>query len=114
MLSEHDALIVGSPCWAGSSGITGVAAPLVKVLKKLPDNSLKDKACGGIAVHAKYGGAATLKHLKKLLSSKGCDNFVTAPVVKAGVLMNLYKGPSVIKPDEEKLKNFGAKFIKKQ
>jgi flavodoxin len=114
MLSENDAIIVGTPCWSGSIGISGVATPIVKVLKKLPDNSLKDKTCGGIAVHAKYGGEATLNHLRRLLSSKGCENLITAPVVKAGVLMSLYKGPSVKKSDEEKLKEFGEKFINNQ
>jgi len=55
-LKNYDSLIVASPCWGGSSGITGVAFPLVNILKKLPSDSLKDKLCGGVAIHAKYGG----------------------------------------------------------
>jgi len=109
-LKNYDSLIVASPCWGGSSGITGVAFPLVNILKKLPSDSLKDKLCGGVAIHAKYGGKGTLKHIERLLLSKGCINFKIGPVVKAGVLMSLYKGPSVKKSDELILKQFGIEF----
>lgn len=109
-LKNYDSLIVASPCWAGSSGITGVAFPLVTVLKKLPSESLKGMLCGGVAIHAKFGGEGTLKHIERLLLSKGCSNFKIAPVVKAGVLISLYKGPSVKKSDELILKQFGIDF----
>lgn len=111
MIHDFDSLIIASPCWAGSSGITGVAFPLVNVLKKLPKESLKDKLCGGIALHARFGGDGTIQHIKKLLSKKGCENFKAAPIIKAGVLMSLYKGPSVKKTDEEVLKSFGKEFV---
>ena len=52
----------------------------------------------------------TLKHIERLLLSKGCINFKIGPVVKAGVLMSLYKGPSVKKSDELILKQFGIEF----
>lgn len=112
-LNDYDSLIVASPCWAGSSGITGVAFPLVNVLKKLPAESLKNKFCGAIAIHAKFGGEGTLKHIEKLLSNKGCMDLMFAPIIKAGVLMSLYKGPSVKKDDELILKQFGIDFAQK-
>ena len=55
VIHDCNAFVVGTPCWKGSTGLGGVASPLVNVLKKLPHNSLKGKICGGIAVHAKYG-----------------------------------------------------------
>lgn len=112
IIHDYESLIVASPCWAGSSGVVGVAAPLVKVLKNLPTESLKDKLIGGVAIHAQTGGEATLSHLEKLLSRKGCENFKSAPVIKAGVLMSLYKGPSVSQTDKERLSAFGREFVK--
>jgi len=109
-IQNFDSLIIASPCWAGSSGITGVAFPLVNVLKKLPENSLKNKYCGGIAIHARFGGEGTLKHIEKLLIKKGCNKFKPAPIIKAGVLMSLYKGPSVKKKDEILLEQFGFNY----
>lgn len=111
MLYNSDSFIVATPCWAGSSGIIGVAKPLIDIINKLPDGSLKGKLCGGIAVHARSGGKTTLSHLQRLLSKKGCENFKAAPVIKAGVLMSLYKGPSVNKADEEQLISFGKEFV---
>ncbi|WP_068475729.1 flavodoxin family protein [Saccharicrinis aurantiacus] len=110
MLSDYDALIVGTPCWAGSSGIAGVASPVIKAIKSIPENELQGKLCGGVAVHAKYGGESTLRHLEKLLSQKGCESLLTAPVVKAGTLMSILKGPSVTKEAEEELRKFGEGF----
>ncbi len=66
--------------------------------------------CGGIAIHAKYGGKATLAHLKKLLTNKSCENFNLGPVVKAGTLGSIFKGPSVTKADEELIRDYGKEF----
>lgn len=111
-IAQYDAFVVGTPCWGGSSGMTGVATPIIKVLKKLPENSLIDKLCGGIAVHAKYGGAATLSHLEKLMEKKGCTELKKAPIAKAGVLTSIVKGKSVSKADEDVLREFGQEFIR--
>ena len=111
MISDYDAFIVGSPCWAGSVSSTGVAAPLVKALKSLPENILKGKLCGGIAVNAQYGGETTLSHIKDLLSMKGCEKFSSGPIAKAGSLMlSLVKGPSVKKADEDLFRAYGIEF----
>lgn len=111
MINDYESLIVASPCWGGCSGIMGVAKPLVSILKNLPPESLKGKFCGGVAIHAKYGGESTLNHLKKLLSRKGCESFKPSPVIKAGTLLSLFKGPSVSKTDEERLKSYGKDFF---
>ncbi len=111
MISDCESLIIASPCWAGSIGVFGLARPLIDILKKIPDDSLKAKKIGGVAIHAKYGGEATLKHMEKLMAQKGGLNFNPAPVIKAGVLMSLYKGPSVSKMDEERLKKYGKEFV---
>lgn len=108
---KYDSLVVCTPCWGGSSGFTGVAFPIVNALNKLPEDGLKGKLCGGIAIHAKYGGKATLAHLTKLLTNKGCENFNPGPVVKAGTLGSIFKGPSVTKEDEELIKVYGKTFI---
>lgn len=113
MISDFDALVVGTPCWGGSSGFTGVAGPIVRAIKKMPQDGLKNKFCAGIAVHAKYGGKATLLHLEKVLAEKGCENFTRGPIVKAGTLGSIFKGKSVTNADEDLIRIFGKEFFKK-
>jgi len=110
MLSDYDALIIASPCWGGSTGITGAATPITKVLKKLDDGCLKNMTCGGISVHAMSGGKATLSHIEKLLAAKGCVNFKKGPVGKAGTPVSIGKGKSVSSEDAIRFKNFGKEF----
>lgn len=114
MLTGVDSFVVGTPCWGGSSGASGVAFPIIKAIKKIPNDALRDKKCGGIVVHAKYGGKTTLKHLKKLLESKGCQSFTHAPVVKAGTLGSVFKGKSVSETDEDLMRQFGKEFMQVQ
>lgn len=109
-IASYDAFIVGSPCWAGSIGKSGVAGPLVKALKKLDAGSLKGKRCGGISVHGKKGGVTTVSHLERLLSSAGCNDYQHGPVAKAGTLGGITKGPSVTSDDAEIFRMFGVNF----
>jgi len=89
MLTRYDSFIVATPCWGGSTGLSGVATPLIKVINSLEDNALKGKKCGGVAIHASTGGQTTLGQLEKLLARKGCETLIKAPVVKAGVPFSL-------------------------
>lgn len=111
MIEDYDAFLVGTPCWAGSSGVVGVATPVVNAIKKLGNESLQGKICGGIAIHAKYGGETTLSHLERLLNKKGGKNFMPGPVVKAGTLMSVFKGPSVSKSDEDRIRIYANDFV---
>ncbi|MHC4872385.1 MAG: flavodoxin family protein [Planctomycetota bacterium] len=111
IISDYDGLIVGSPCWAGSLALGGVATPVVDLLKSLPENSLSGKRCGSIAVHMLTGGKKTIHSIHKLLIKKGCENFRPGPAAKAGTPMSLWKGPSVKPEDEEKFRSYGAEFV---
>jgi len=110
-LNDIDIFIVGTPCWGGSSGITGVATPIQKALKKINSNALEKVKCFGVAVHAKYGGEATLNHLEKLLKNHGAVGMVKAPIAKAGVLTSIVKGKSVTPQDEQILYDFAESSI---
>ncbi len=57
------------------------------------------------------GGENTVKSLGKLLSQKGCEDYRTGPVAKAGTALSLLKGPAVKDKDEELFKAFGAGFV---
>ena len=111
MLNGADLLVVGTPCWGGSSGITGVATPIQKALKKLDSNALEKFKCMGVAVHAKYGGEATLNHLEKLLKKQGSNGMIKAPVAQAGVLTSIVKGKSVTAEDEKFLFEFAKNSV---
>lgn len=110
-IAQYDAIILGSPCWAGSVSKSGVAKPLRKVLEAFPTDCLKDKRCGGISVHASKGGETTVKTLGRLASEKGCEDYRPGPVAKAGSPMSLWKGRSVSAEDLKQFKTFGAEFV---
>jgi len=110
-LANTDALIVASPCWAGSITPSGVSRPVVKALQALPPDCLSGKRCGGVAVHSATGGKRTVATLGRLLASKGCTDYLTGPAAKAGSGLSLWKGPSVQPDDEERFKAYGADFV---
>lgn len=112
LLRDYDGFIVGSPCWAGSLTPNGVALPLQKALNALPVRGLKGKRCGGIAVHSWMGGKTTERQLSKILAGKGCEEYRTGPVARAGVPFSAWTGPSVKPKDEERFKAYGAAFVK--
>lgn len=110
MITEYDGFIVGSPCWAGSITPNGVALPVQRALDSLPPQSLKGKRCGAIAVHSWMGGKTTERQLGINLRRKGCEDYRSGPVVKAGVPFSAWTGSSVKSRDEERLRVFGADF----
>ncbi len=111
MIEDCDAFIVGSPCWAGVIAKDAAAKPIVNVLQELPEECLKHKKCGGFAVHAFAGGKNTLDHIRRLLSSKGCDNYKDGPIGRAGTPASVTKGKSLSRADEDRFKAFGAEFV---
>lgn len=112
-LSNYDALIIGSPCWTGSMRKKeGLAFPLKDALASLPSGILKGKKCGGFAVHAGNGGEVTVANIGVLLKEKGCENYISGHVARAGSPLSLWKGRSVSKEDLEIYKTFGSNFVK--
>jgi flavodoxin len=111
ILKIYDAYIVGSPCWAGSLSKNGVASPIRKAFKKIPDNLFKSKLCGAYSIFAAKGGEHTVKTLNQLLKSKGCSDVIEGPVAKAGTPFSITKGSSIQKEDLELFKNFGKTFV---
>jgi len=111
-ISEYDALIVGSPCWGGSIWKKSAAFPVVRTLKKLPKNSLKEIRCGGISTYSVKGGETTIEHLRRLLESRGCQDFRPGPTVKAEIANGISRGPSIEDEDLKKLKEYGSSFAK--
>lgn len=112
-LSKYDALIVGSPCHGGSvSKKAGIAGPIKKALNALEAGILKGKRCGGISVNAGAGGEVTITNIGAILMEKGCEDYRTGPVARAGSPISLWKGPSVTPEDQERFKAFGAEFVK--
>jgi len=113
MLSNCDAVIVGSPCWAGSmSNKAGIANPIKEALVNLDEGILKGIKCGAVAVNAGKGGDVTIKNVGLILATKGCEEYKPGPVAKAGVALSLWKGPSVSENDLAIYRNYGAGFVK--
>jgi flavodoxin len=110
-LVSYDALIVGSPCWAGSLLPTGVANPVTRALDALAPGSLAGKRGGGISVHSGTGGKNTVKTIGEVLTQKGCEDYRPGPVARAGVPFSLWVGPSVSREDEARFRAFGAEFV---
>jgi multimeric flavodoxin WrbA len=112
-VSGFDALIVGSPCWAGSmSKKAGIAKPVKKVLDELKADALNGKKCGGVSVHAGNGGEVTLNNIKEIVMNKGGKEYLPGPVARAGSPLSLWKGPSISAKDLGLYKTYGAKFAK--
>lgn len=112
MLSGYDSLFIGSPCWAGAAGNAVLPGQINKAIDKIPDNALKGFFCGGLAIHAFKGGELTIAQLKTRLMEKGCENFKSGPVIRAGVPLSIIKGKSVSKTDEGLVRSFAKGFCK--
>ena len=110
-LADYDTLLVASPCWGGSITPSGVALPVIRVLDALEPEALAGKRCAGISVHSGVGAETTVKTLGQILTAKGCQDYASGPVARAGVPFSIWKGPSVTPEDQERLVAFGADFV---
>jgi multimeric flavodoxin WrbA len=110
-LAGYDALIVASPCWAGSVGRPMLAKPIERALAALATDALRDKRCGGISVHSGVGGENTVQLIGEMLAQKGCTDFRPGPAARAGAPFSLWKGPSVSPQDEARFKAYGTAFV---
>jgi len=111
VLKNYDGIIVGSPCWAGVISTDGVAGPMKKALRKIPNDIVKGKIGGVFSVYALSGVKNTIKTLSKTLTNKGFKNVIVGPIAKAGTPFSITKGSSVSKEDIELYKNFGKTFV---
>ena len=110
-LTGYDALIVASPCWAGSAGMPLLPKPIDRALTALSADGLSEKRCGGISVHSGIGGENTVQRLGEMLAQKGNTEYWPGPAVRAGVPLSLWKGPSVSPQDEARFKAYGTAFV---
>ena len=110
-LTGYDALIVASPCWAGSAGMPMLPKPLDRALTALVADALRDKRCGGISVHSGVGAENTVQRIGERLTQKGCTDYRPGPVARAGVPFSVWKGPSVSPQDEVRFKAYGTAFV---
>lgn len=110
-LTSYDGLIVGSPCWYGSTGGSGVAQPITQALSSVTLLAMKGKRGGGISVHASFGGEQTVKALGSILQKKGCKDYRSGPVASAGVPLSTHKGPSVASKALKIFREFGVGFV---
>ena len=110
-LAGYDALIVASPCWAGSVGRPMLAKPIERALAALSTDALRDKRCGGISVHSGIGGENTVQHIGEMLAQKGNTDYRPGPAARAGVPLSLWVGPSVSPQDEARFEAYGAAFV---
>lgn len=110
-LTGYDALIVASPCWAGSVGRPVLAKSIDRALTALSTEALRDKRCGGISVHSGVGGENTVRHIGEMLAQKGNTEYRPGPAARAGVPFSIWKGPSVSPQDEARFRAYGAGFV---
>jgi flavodoxin len=110
-LIGHDALIVASPCWAGSVGLPVLAKPISRALNALTAGALRGKRCGGISVHSGMGAENTIQHIGEIMTQQGCTDYRPGPVARAGVPLSIVKGPSVSLEAEARFKAYGAAFV---
>jgi flavodoxin len=110
-LAGYDALIVASPCWAGSAGVPMLPRPLDRALAALSVEALRGVRCGGISVHSGIGGEKTVEQIGETLAQKGNTDYRPGPAARAGVPLSLWKGPSVKPEDEARFKAYGTAFV---
>lgn len=111
-LLDYDALIVGSPCWAGSF-LPGVAKPIMRIMDALSQWAVQGMVCGGFSVHSQLGGENTVRMIGGILKNKGCCTYYRGPATKAGAPMSLWTGPAVRPSDIERFRSFGVDFVRK-
>ncbi len=111
-LADYDALIVASPCWAGSAGVPTLPQPLRQALTFLPADTLRDMRCGGISIHSGMGAENTVKRIGEMMAQKGCTGYQPGPVARAGVPFSIFKGPSVSSEDKARFSAYGTSFVK--
>jgi len=111
MLKGCDSLFIGAPCWTGVAGGDGIPGPINRAIDRIPNNALEGILCGGLAIYSIGGGDVTIAQLKNRVTEKGCANFKSGPVIRAGVPLSLFKGKSVSKVDEELVRKFAKEFI---
>lgn len=110
-LTAYDALIVASPCWAGSVGRPMFAKPIDRALNALASDAVQGKRCGGISVHSGMGAENTVSAIGNLLAQKGCTDYRPGPVARAGVPFSVWVGPAVDSKDKARFSAFGAAFV---
>jgi flavodoxin len=110
-LKDYDAFIVASPCWAGSTGRAFLPRPLERALAALTGSDLHGTRCGGISVHSGIGAVNTVRQIGEILTGKGCRDFRSGPVARAGVPLSVWKGPSVSPEDEARFRAYGDAFV---
>ena len=110
-LAGYDALIVGSPCWAGSVGRPMLARPIARALEALAPGALQGMRCGGISVHSGIGAENTVQSIGDILTQKGCADYRPGPVARAGVPLSVLKGPSVSPEGEARFSTYGTSFV---
>jgi flavorubredoxin len=110
-LASYDALIVGSPCWAGAVTAPGIAAAVKEAVDALPAGAVEGKRCGAISVCSAMGAETTIRGIGEALAGKGCTDFRAGPWAKAGVPLSLWVGPAVRSEDEERFRAYGSTFV---
>ena len=110
-LAGYDALIVASPCWAGSVGRPMLAKSIDRALTALATTDLREKRCGGISVHSGIGGENTVQRIGEMVTQKGCTDYRPGPATRAGAPLSLWVGPSVSPQDEARFKAYGTAFV---
>ena len=110
-LQHSEGMIVGSPCWAGSLGLSGLARPIETALGHLPRGCLLGRRGGGIAVHSRFGGERTVITIGRRLGELGCEDYRGGHAVRAGAPFSWWKGPAVREEDLRRLKAYGRGFV---
>lgn len=112
-LTSFDAVVVGSPCHAGSMKFagSGIAGPVVRALSALASGSLAGKSGAAFSVNSGYGGAHTVASIERILRNAGARVAVSGPVVKAGAPLSLVVGPMASEGDNEALRRLGQQMV---
>lgn len=112
LLANYDAVLFGTPCrFGGVSSKLGVAPIIKKMLLALPENSLAGKKCGGFSIHFGGGAKHAVTNMGKIISTKGCTDYVAGPIAAAGAPLSLWTGKAVTPEDEVRFSAFGKEFV---
>ena len=106
-IEEYEIIIFGTPTW-----FQGACAPIKSLLKKMPNDQLREKMCTAFAVMGGSGGYKAVTEIGNMVREKGCVDFVHGPVMQAGGFLSIWKGFPVSKGDLVKLREFGSELVK--
>ena len=112
-VDEDAVIVVGSPCYAGATGVKdGLAGAVRAALRQLESRTLEGKVAGAFSPHCAFGGKRTVQSIEDALRQAGAELPCPGVAFRAGAPLSLVAGPRASEKSREKLRALGRTLAK--